>query len=130
MNKKRKTITATIIICLTIVTMLPSSVLGWQSNESRSEDQLFYRPKFSTTQWLSYEAVEVFPIAKTQWITDNMLFFIHGVEAPFAVNASHMIADSLDYGDDNDSYVLYLDGAGTSVTNDSLAVRAQEEYVK
>ena len=27
-------------------------------------------------------------------------------------------------------YVLYLDVSGTSVTNDSLAVRADEEYIK
>lgn len=129
MNKKLTITLALVLISLTAISLFPTSTLGWYSDKS-TDANLFSRPSFSTTQWLSYEAMNMFSPAKNQWITDNIMYFWHGVEAPFNENASYGIVDPIDYGDDNDSYVLYLDGTGTSVTNASLAVRAQEEYVK
>ena len=130
MNKKLKITLALILVGLTAVSLFPTNVLGWFSDESSSTDYEDGRQRFSTTQWLSYEAMDMFQNEKVQWITDNIMSFWHGVEAPYGVNASHGIADPSDYGDDNNTYVMYLDVTGTTVTNDTLAVRAQEEYVK
>ncbi|MHA1761703.1 MAG: hypothetical protein ACTSXA_13905 [Candidatus Heimdallarchaeota archaeon] len=128
MNKKLKITLALVFIGLTAITLFPTSILGWASEDTGTSTTT--SPRFSTTQWLSYEAMDMFPEAKVQWITDNIMDYWHGVEAPFNADMAVGTVDPIDYGDDYDSYVLYLDAPGTSVTNGSLAVRAQEEYVK
>ena len=112
-----------------IVVVLPQSSKSWFA-EITENPQLATNPSFSTQQWLAIEAIKLFPDAKIQWITTNYLSYWQGVEA--ALNGEACIQhglDSNDYGDIN-SYVLYLDVLGTSVTNDSLALRANEEYNK
>jgi len=128
MNKKLKITLAIVFIGLTAITLIPTSILGWASEDTGTSTTT--SPRFSTTQWLSYEAMDMFPEAKVQWITDNIMDYWHGVEAPFNADMAVGTVNPIDYGDDSDSYVLYLDAPGTSVTNGSLAVRAQEEYVK
>ncbi|MBK5114689.1 MAG: hypothetical protein KGD59_05060 [Candidatus Heimdallarchaeota archaeon] len=115
------------ILISLIAVVIPENSSSWYA-EITENSQLETNPSFSTHQWLAIEAIKLFSDAQIQWITNNYLSFWHGVEA--ALNAEACIPyglDSNDYGDVN-SYVLYLDGTGTSVTNDSLALRADEEY--
>ncbi|MCG3253474.1 MAG: hypothetical protein KAX09_06470 [Candidatus Heimdallarchaeota archaeon] len=114
------------LISLFIV-VLPENSISWYA-EITENPQLSTNPSFSTHQWLAIEALTSFPDAQIQWITNNLLSFWHGVEAALNDEASIPYGlTSNDYGDIN-SYVLYLDALGTSVTNDSLALRAEEEY--
>jgi len=125
----KKTIAITMLF-LVAVSMVPSYVIGWRSDESTSDDRLFGRPRFSTTQWLSWEAVKMFPDAKISWITENLYAFWHGVEAPYNGNASVPYGYSYtDYGD-IDSLKIGLDSAGLTVVYANLSTRAQEEYTK
>ena len=123
-------------LCLTLGIMLlvslpvtvPSYVIGWRQDTSSNLE----RPNFATHQWLAYEALQISPsTSMLQWIENNRLYFWWGVEAPYNELAAEQVSAGLgvDYGDIYD-YVLYLDAAGTTVTNDSLADRAQEEYDK
>ncbi|RLI72749.1 MAG: hypothetical protein DRP02_00525 [Candidatus Gerdarchaeota archaeon] len=125
----KKTIAITMLFIVT-VSMVPSYVLGWQSDQSTLDNRLFTRPRFSTTQWLSWEAVKIFPDAKISWITENLYAFWHGVEAPYNGNASVPYGYSYtDYGD-IDKLKIGLDAAGTTVVYANLSIRAQEEYTK
>ncbi|MHA1355985.1 MAG: hypothetical protein ACTSR1_12505, partial [Candidatus Heimdallarchaeota archaeon] len=81
MNKKLKITLALVFIGLTAITLFPTSILGWASEDTGTSTTT--SPRFSTTQWLSYEAMDMFPEAKVQWITDNIMDYWHGVEAPF-----------------------------------------------
>ncbi|MHA1630182.1 MAG: hypothetical protein ACTSWT_11520 [Candidatus Heimdallarchaeota archaeon] len=103
---------------------------AWTS-ESSSDWSLFTSPCFSTTQWLSWEAIKLFPDAKVSWITENLYAFWHGVEAPYNNKASisYGFNSSTDYGD-IDSLKIGLDLSGTNVIYAGLATRAQEEYNK
>ncbi len=124
----KKTIAITMLFLVT-VSMVPSYVLGWRS-ETTPDWQLSKYPKFSTTQWLSWEAVKMFPDAKVSWITENLYAFWHGVEAPYNGKASVPYGyNSTDYGD-IDELKIGLDAAGTTVVYANLSVRAQEEYTK
>ncbi|NPE08893.1 MAG: hypothetical protein GNW80_11485 [Asgard group archaeon] len=117
------------ILLSLFVVAFPQNSKSWFA-EITENPQLATNPSFSTHQWLAIEAIKLFLDAQIQWITINYLSFWQGVEA--ALNDEACIQhglDSNDYGDIN-SYVLYLDVLGTSVTNDSLALRASEEYIK
>jgi len=117
------------ILLSLIVVVIPQNSNSWFA-EITENPQLATNPFFSTHQWLAIEAIKLFPDAQVQWITNNYLSFWHGIEAALNKEASiqHGL-DNIDYGDIN-SYVLYLDTLGSSVTNDSLALRAAEEYNK
>ncbi|MGC9781677.1 MAG: hypothetical protein HZR80_20725 [Candidatus Heimdallarchaeota archaeon] len=129
MRTSRKQSLAIAIIFVMAIPLVPAYVVGWRADES-SNDRLFSRPKFSTHQWLAWEAVKLLADAQVSWITNNLYAFWHGVEAPLNSNASLPYGyTNSDYGDIN-STVLYLDEFGSTVTNDALAVRAQEEYTK
>ncbi|MBD3192422.1 MAG: hypothetical protein GF308_17415 [Candidatus Heimdallarchaeota archaeon] len=118
---------AFILIVLVSFPLVPRYISGWKQETSND----LTRPNFSTTQWLGYEAVSgITPEAKMTWITENLLSFWLGVEAPHnSEAASGYVNDTSIYGDVED-LVLYLDASGTTVTNSSLADRAQEEYDK
>lgn len=115
------------LIMIVSIPLVPRYVLGWKQETS---DDLS-NPNFSTTQWLGYEAVSgISPEEKMTWITDYLLSFWLGIEAPHNPQAaSSYVNDTSIYGDVED-LVLYLDVSGTTVTNSSLADRAQEEYDK
>ncbi|HUT82394.1 MAG TPA: hypothetical protein VMZ29_14430 [Candidatus Bathyarchaeia archaeon] len=130
MKKSTKTLLAISAMFLVLITMVPSSVFGWKAEDSVSDNTLLTRPRFSTHQWLSWEAVEMFPQAKMSWITENLIAFWNGVEAPFMDNASFPYGYSYGSYGDIDGLVLLLDGTGTSVVDSSLSDRAQVEYNK
>ncbi len=130
MRISRKQTLAIAIVFAMAVTLVPAYIVGWRAEESTSDDRLFDKPRFSTQTWLAWEALQLLQDAQISWITNNIYAFWHGVEAPFNSNATLAYGYTLsDYGDIN-STVLYLDVTGTTVTNDALAVRAQEEYTK
>ncbi len=113
------------MMALVCISLAPSSVFSWKQEASASSS----RPYFTTHQWLANESLNLSPSSsRVQWITNNLLAFWHGVEAPYnsAVAAAYAVTAE-DYGDIGD-LVLYLDAPGTSVTNSSLADRAQDEY--
>ncbi|MHA1212209.1 MAG: hypothetical protein ACTSSH_07090 [Candidatus Heimdallarchaeota archaeon] len=130
MKKSTKTLIAITLMFVVFVPLIPSYVLGWYAEDSVKDDLIFTRPRFSTHQWLAWEAVDMFPEAQMSWITENLYAFWHGVEAPFMGNAS--FSYGYEYGNysDIDDLVLFLDGTGTTVTFSNLTVRAQEEYTK
>lgn len=113
------------MMALVCISLAPSSVFSWKQRTSSDIN----RPYFTTHQWLANESLNLSPSSsRVQWITNNLLDFWHGVEAPYnsAVTDSYAVTAE-DYGDIND-LVLYLDVTGTSVTNGSLADRAKDEY--
>ncbi len=123
-NWSRITLTFS-LMALVCISLAPSSVFSWKQEASIYAN----RPNFTTHQWLAYESIQLSPSSsRIQWIRNNLLDFWHGVEAPHnSVMASSYAVSTDDYGDIND-LILYLDGSGTSVTNSSLADRAQDEY--
>ncbi|NHJ32914.1 MAG: hypothetical protein FK732_08630 [Asgard group archaeon] len=117
------------LLIVLIIAVKPQNTRSWYAEITES-NQLETNPSFSTHHWLAIKAIKLFPDAQIQWITNNFLSFWHGVEAVLNSEASLLYGlNSNDYGDIN-TYVLYLDAIGTSVTNDSLAIRADEEYSK
>lgn len=116
-----------ILIIVTLLVIIPRQGNSWHA-EITENLQLATNPLFSTHQWLAIEALKLFPDAQIQWITNNYLSFWHGVEAALNDEAGIPYGSvSAGYGEIN-GYVLYLDGTGTSVTNYSLALRAEIEY--
>ncbi|MBN1328592.1 MAG: hypothetical protein JXA54_03875 [Candidatus Heimdallarchaeota archaeon] len=103
----------------------PQTSFGWNQDDSYNPDCI----RFTTHQWLAKEALEMFPLEKTRWITNDYLAFWFGIEAPAIVSSSFAYVDNdeLLYGDIDD-YDLFFDGSGTTVTNDSLALRAYTEF--
>ncbi|MHA1308937.1 MAG: hypothetical protein ACTSO7_15700 [Candidatus Heimdallarchaeota archaeon] len=123
---KRKQLLGLIFVGLIILSFIPMNVGGWHQSTNISPS----RTSFTTHQWLSFEAITMFPEQKIQWITNNIHAFWDGVKAPFdAYNSNNYEVDNSTYGDINGT-ILYLDAAGVIVTNDSLAQRAQIEYDK
>ena len=117
-----------LLITIFIQSVIPQDCKGW--NQSWTENPA--RPYFTTHQWLAYESLHLSPSSsRIQWITNNLLDFWHGIESPYYADsaAPYIPTYADDYGDIGD-LVLYLDSAGTTVTNDSLAARADEEYDK
>lgn len=111
------------------MTIYPNYISSWYSDYT-PEDELQTTPFFSIHKWLAFEAVTMLPDAQVQWIRYNLKSFWHGVEAPNQASiASYYGLDVNNYGD-IDSLVLYLNASGTSVTDNSLALRAQDEYEK
>ncbi|MHA1556743.1 MAG: hypothetical protein ACTSPM_07385 [Candidatus Heimdallarchaeota archaeon] len=125
MKKWSRIILTFSMMALVCIALTPSSVFSWKQRTSSNPD----RPYFTTHQWLANESLNLSPSSsRVQWITNNLLDFWHGVEAPYnsAVAASYAVTVE-DYGDIDD-LVLYLDVTGTTVTNGSLADRAKDEY--
>ena len=115
-------------MALVCISLAPGYVFAWKQRATTNTA----RPYFTTHQWLANESLQLAPSpSRIQWITNNRLDFWHGVESPYdaASAAPYVTTYEEDYGDIGD-LVLYLDGAGTTVTNDSLADRADEEYDK
>jgi len=106
---------------------------GFQPTENwYAEDSTptFFYQRFSTQQWLAMEALQALPDARIAWINRNLMAFWQGVEAPNnGLAALEVGLNENDYGD-IETEALYLDVSGITVTNDSLAVRASEEYDK
>ncbi|HUU78302.1 MAG TPA: hypothetical protein VMX55_08140 [candidate division Zixibacteria bacterium] len=128
MNKWTKIILTLGMMFIVSTPLIPSYVMGWKQETSANLDT----PNFTTHQWLAWEALKLSPTTSMLlWITDNELEFWLGVEAPYNSLAAEQINAGLgaDYGDIN-SEALLLNVAGTTVTNSSLADRAQEEYDK
>ncbi|MBN1327977.1 MAG: hypothetical protein JXA54_00765 [Candidatus Heimdallarchaeota archaeon] len=130
MKKSTKALLALSAMFLVLIPLVPSYVIGWKAEESVSDNRLLTRPRFSTHQWLAWEAVEMFPTSKMSWITENLHAFWNGVEAPFMDNASFPYGYTYGSYGDIDGLVLLLDGSGTTVVNSSLSDRAQTEYDK
>ncbi|NHJ03674.1 MAG: hypothetical protein EAX90_02545 [Candidatus Heimdallarchaeota archaeon] len=128
MKKWNKIILTLGMMLIVSTPLIPSYVMGWKQETSVNLDT----PNFTTHQWLAWEALKLSPsTSMLQWIANNELEFWLGVEAPFNSLAAEQINVALgpDYGDISGEALL-LDIAGTTVTNSSLADRAQEEYDK
>ncbi|NHJ49442.1 MAG: hypothetical protein FK733_16755 [Asgard group archaeon] len=129
MNRKlsKSKISCFVILFVLLISAFPSSIVSWKQETSNNLEN----PRFTTHQWLAYEALKLSPSSsKIQWITNNLLDFWLGVEAPYNSEAALELGLSeSDYGDIS-TKILYLNAGGTIVTNDSLAERAQDEYDK
>lgn len=92
----------------------------------------FSMASFSTHSWLAYEGTLLFSSpSKIIWLSNNIQQYWHGVEAPYnsdICTACENIS-SEDYGD-IEQLTLKFDSTGTIILNDSLAIRAMEEYSK
>ncbi|NHJ87292.1 MAG: hypothetical protein FK734_17645 [Asgard group archaeon] len=132
MKKNQKMILGLALILITAIPLVPRYATAWKQEDSSG--LVWTNPKFTTHQWIAYEALlsSDTPTEFT-WIlnfwSDFPLYFWRGVEAPIKASAGLDIIPNYAalYGDLYD-YHMYLDASGTTVTNDSLAVRAQEEY--
>lgn len=120
---------------VTLIPLIPKYVMtdSWHEDANRyhSTSPLRY---FSTTKWLSYEAVQLATDPyEYQWLTslwgDHLDAFFAGVAAPRDSAMATGYTNPGDYGDIS-SYRLYLDDAGVVVTENNLSVRAQVEYDK
>jgi hypothetical protein len=119
-----------LLVSIIIISLYPKKISSWNQEQSTSADD-YQHMYFTTHQWLAYEAIKLEPTqSKMAWLTSNLHAFWLGVEAPYnELTASFYGLDDPIYGDINE-LILFLDGSGTIVTNDSLADRAQEEYDK
>ena len=128
--KKWSKVSITIALLFIVSTpLIPNYVFAWE--QELTEAWNYDSPYFTTHQWLANEAVKLSPSSsKMQWITNNILAFWFGVEAPYNDQvAINYVADETIYGDIDDPLVFYLDGTLT-VVDAGLGNRAQEEYDK
>jgi hypothetical protein len=123
---RRKGFTFLIILIISF-TLIPHNILAWKQEGSGN----LSNPNFTTHQWLTQEALELFDENRILWLTDNMLAFWRGIEAPYNDISGYGYVEDYEsiYGD-IESESLLLSSDGSSVVNDSLAVRAQDEYDK
>ena len=129
LKEKTKKYLNFLLILSSFLIFTPNLGSSWYA-ETSEIFELNSNPAFSTHHWLAIEAINLFSDAEIQWISNNYLSFWQGIESSFNAEASTLQGlDSNKYGDIA-NYVLFLDGLGTSVTNDSLAIRAEEEYSK
>ncbi|MEA2071156.1 MAG: hypothetical protein U9O98_07685 [Asgard group archaeon] len=133
MNKRTRICITFMLMVVVSAPLIPSYVVAWRQESSSS----YTYPKFSTHIWLAYEAIQSSPTPSEFQFIDrvfesHMRDFWLGLEAPYNADTADLygIANYIEeYGDIN-SLVLYLDAIGTTVVNNNLSVRAQEEYVK
>jgi hypothetical protein len=126
MKKSTRICFAIAIIMVTIIPLAPKFVFAWKQSTSSNYGQ----PRVTSHQWLAQEVLSLYSSpSQMLWITQNTLDFLRGVEAPFNADiAENYVTNHTErYGDIN-GLVLHLDAAGTTVENDTLAVRAQQEY--
>ncbi|NHK30560.1 MAG: hypothetical protein FK730_04370 [Asgard group archaeon] len=127
MKPSKRTLTAFTIMFIVGIALFPAYVIGWQGEDSGIYD-IDDRPKFNTHQWLAWEAVEMFPQSQVSWITENLLAFWQGVEAPYNGDAATEVGLNASHYGLVEASALILDATATIVKNDSLATLALAEY--
>ncbi|NHJ39571.1 MAG: hypothetical protein FK731_06010 [Asgard group archaeon] len=129
MKSSKRALTASILMFIVGISLIPAYALAWQGEDSGIYD-IDDRPKYNTHQWLAWEAVEMFPDSQVSWITENLLAFWQGVEAPYNGDAATEVGLNASHYGLVEGSALILDATGTTVTNDSLATLALAEYDK
>jgi hypothetical protein len=114
------------VLLLFLILLLPifaSTVSAW-SDGGYSTDP--FNPKYGTHDWIAEHAKNWLPTVERIWIDDNLKLFLYGTEYPDNGDASYGTTHG--YGD-NTNHHNYYNSAG-SVTDNSAAIRAKEEYDK
>jgi hypothetical protein len=109
---------AFILIPLLIVGLSSREVSGW-GNGGYSADPL--HPDYGTHDWIAQHALDFLPSEEKQFYGANLESYLYGTELPDNSQASDGIGDT-------GKHHIYF-GSNGSLTDDSAAERAEQEYV-
>jgi len=101
-------------------------VVSWSNGGNTNDPN---NPKYGTHDWIAKTAVSFLPTNERKWITDNMVAFLIGTEAPDNSTVAEYYTNKHGYGDKSHHH-NYYNVNHTQALDDSASKKAQEEYDK